>query len=88
MTLLERTEHNFAATSRLTNYDFKFITSEYHFDDKANVTGYVSNMFSKSLGKKKKKNWKVILNCKGQTSHSKQYEFPRNSERLHGVSTL
>ena len=86
MTLLERTEHHFAATSRLANYDFKFITSEYHFDDKANVTGYVSNMFSKSLGKKKIS--KVILNCKGQTSHSKQYEFPRNSQRLHGVSTL
>ena len=52
MTLLERTEHHFAATSQLTNYDFKFIISECHFDEKANVIGFVSNMFSKSLGKK------------------------------------
>ena len=63
---------------------------EYHFDKRANVTGYAFKrvfMFSKTSVKKRcSVGRSVILNCKGQTLHSKHYNF-LEVDQLHGVST-
>ena len=44
-------------------------------DEKANVIGYVFKHVFKELTSK---NVGRSFNCKGQTSHTKQYKFPRN----------